>query len=150
MRQMVLLMIIFQEFAAQAVVPDHISQEFAAHASKTTEELFWNHMQNTVLNVYPTTSTSTATTTADLQHQIYLNMKSDLQSQVADPELWDVLKRKFEKTSTSVYSCRDDAFPKRDHDEHEGDDGPPEGENNAKRQKTSKGSKSTRGYSSKQ
>ncbi|GKE24221.1 hypothetical protein Tco_1435733, partial [Tanacetum coccineum] len=119
-------------------------------ASNATNDLIDDNIpRNTVLNVYPTTSTSTATTTVDLQHQIYLNMKSDLQSQVADPELWDVLKRKFEKTSTLVYSCRDDAFPKRDHDEHEGDDGPPEEENSAKRQKTSKGSKSIRGSSSK-
>ncbi|GJV94373.1 hypothetical protein Tco_1545950 [Tanacetum coccineum] len=44
----------------------------------------------------------------------------------------------------------DDAFHKRDHDEHQGDDGPLEGEKSAKRQKTSKGSKSARGSSSKQ
>ncbi|GKD14491.1 hypothetical protein Tco_1198898 [Tanacetum coccineum] len=37
---------------------------------------------NTVLNVHPTISTSTATT-SDLQQQLYLKMKSDLQSQVS-------------------------------------------------------------------
>ncbi|GKB07193.1 hypothetical protein Tco_0835477 [Tanacetum coccineum] len=94
--------------------------------------------------------TSTATTTADLQHQLYLLMKLDLQAQVADPKLWDILKRKFEKSSVLGSSCRDDAFRKRDHDEHQGDDGPPKGEKSAKRQKTFKGSKSARGSSSKQ
>ncbi|GJU73971.1 hypothetical protein Tco_1265376 [Tanacetum coccineum] len=57
---------------------------------------------------------------------------------------------KFEKSSASVGSCRDDAFPKHDHDEHQGDDAPPEGEKNAKSQKTSKSLKSARGSSSKQ
>ncbi|GJW62725.1 hypothetical protein Tco_0112060 [Tanacetum coccineum] len=46
------------------------------------------HIKITVLNVYPTTSTSTATTiTTDLQHQLYLMMKSNLQDQADDPEL---------------------------------------------------------------
>ncbi|GJU32054.1 hypothetical protein Tco_1175643 [Tanacetum coccineum] len=45
-------------------------------------------MQNTTLNLYPTTSLSTA----DLQQQLYLNMKSKPQDQVADPELWKILK----------------------------------------------------------
>ncbi|GKE90144.1 hypothetical protein Tco_1567619, partial [Tanacetum coccineum] len=94
--------------------------------------------------------TSTATTTADLQHQLYLLMKFDLQAQVADPKLWDILKRKFKKSYVLGSSCRDDAFRKRDHDEHQGDDGPPKGEKSAKRQNTYKGSKSARGSSSKQ
>ncbi|GJV16737.1 hypothetical protein Tco_1362060 [Tanacetum coccineum] len=73
---------------------------------------------NTVLNVHPTTSASTATTTSDLQQQLYMKMKSDLQAQVVDPE--------------------NDAFCKRDHDEHQGDDALPEGEKSMKRQKTFK------------
>ncbi|GJU88864.1 hypothetical protein Tco_1301287 [Tanacetum coccineum] len=102
-------------------------------------------MQNTILNVYPTTSASTATTTSDLQHQLYLKMKPDLQAQVDDLELWDVLKAKFEKYLASAGPCRADAFCKCDHDDHQGDDPPPEGEKNAKRQKTVKSSKFARG-----
>ncbi|GKA96048.1 hypothetical protein Tco_0818143 [Tanacetum coccineum] len=64
-------------------------------------------MQNTVLNVHPTTSASISKTTSDLQQQLYFKMKSDLQAQVDDPEL-------------------DDAFRKRDHDEYQGDVAPPE------------------------
>nr|GEU72765.1 hypothetical protein [Tanacetum cinerariifolium] len=97
------------------------------------------YAQNIILNVHPTTNTSTTTkTTADLQRQLYLKMKSDLKAQVADPELWDVLKRKFKKSSASVSSCRDDAFHKRDHDKHQGDDGPLEGEKSVKRLKICK------------
>ncbi|GKC51772.1 hypothetical protein Tco_1074517 [Tanacetum coccineum] len=47
-------------------------------------------------------------------------MKSNLQAQVGDPDMWDILKKKFEKSSASASSCRV-------HDAHQGDDGPPEG-----------------------
>ncbi|GKB97982.1 hypothetical protein Tco_0984119 [Tanacetum coccineum] len=79
-------------------VPELISKEFANHGPKMIEELFRKHMQNTTLNLYPTTSSSTAEiSTADLQQQLYLNMKSKLQDQIADPELWEILKAKFKK-----------------------------------------------------
>nr|GFA75473.1 hypothetical protein [Tanacetum cinerariifolium] len=62
----------------------------------------------------------------------------------------DVLRTKFVKSSASAGSCMDGAFRKRDHDDHQGDDAPPEGEKNAKRQNVSKSSKYARGSSSKQ
>ncbi|GJX41741.1 hypothetical protein Tco_0256731 [Tanacetum coccineum] len=69
-------------------VPELISREVVAHAPKITKELFKNHMKDTVLNVHPTSSTSTeTTTTVDLKQQLYLKMKSDLQAQVVDPEM---------------------------------------------------------------
>ncbi|GJU60031.1 retrovirus-related pol polyprotein from transposon TNT 1-94 [Tanacetum coccineum] len=80
-------------------VPEIISKEFTAHAPGIIAELFQIHMQNTTLNLYPTTSSSTATTsTDDLQHQLYLKMKLNHQDQAAGPELWDILKAKFEKS----------------------------------------------------
>ncbi|GKC48268.1 hypothetical protein Tco_1065990 [Tanacetum coccineum] len=105
-------------------------RKFVAHAPKIIEELFKIYIQITVLNVHPTTSTST-TTTSDLQRQLYLKMKSGLQSQVVDPELYD-------------------AFCKHDHDDHQGDNAPPEGEKGVKRPKTSRSSNSIRGSLSKQ
>nr|GEX66681.1 hypothetical protein [Tanacetum cinerariifolium] len=122
--------------SSQAVVPTLISQEFVTRAPKIIKELFRIHMQNTILNVHPTTIASTATTTSDLQQKLYLKMKSELQAQVADLEFWDVFRAKFEKSSASSGSYRDDVFCKREHDDHQGDDAPPEGEKNAKRQKT--------------
>ncbi|GKA42233.1 hypothetical protein Tco_0734893 [Tanacetum coccineum] len=110
--------------SSQAFVPALISQEFATHAPKIIKELFSIHMQNTVLNVHPTTNTSTAIT-SDLQQKLYLKMKLDLQSQVDDPELYN-------------------AFRKHDHEDHPGDDAPQEGEKYAKSQKTSRISKSVR------
>ncbi|GKD49204.1 hypothetical protein Tco_1278180, partial [Tanacetum coccineum] len=111
--------------SSQVVVPALILPEFVARAPLIIEELFRIYMQNKVINGHPTTSTSTATI-FDLQQQLYLKMKSDLQAQVDDPELWDVLKAKFKKSSALVGSCRDDAFLKRNHDEHQGDDAPPD------------------------
>ncbi|GJS13820.1 hypothetical protein Tco_0408292 [Tanacetum coccineum] len=69
---------------------------------------------------------------------------------VIDPELWDVLKCKFEKSYALSYPCRIDAFRKRDHEDHQEDDAPHEGEKRAKKKKTSKGSKSASSSSSKQ
>ncbi|GKA65177.1 retrovirus-related pol polyprotein from transposon TNT 1-94 [Tanacetum coccineum] len=54
------------------------------------------------------------------------NMKSNLQDQVADLELWD------------------DAFRPQHHDDHQEDDAPPEEEKRAKRQKSSKSLKSSK------
>ncbi|GJR87755.1 ribonuclease H-like domain-containing protein [Tanacetum coccineum] len=55
-------------------------------------------------------------------------MKRSLQDQANDPVLWEVLKRKFEKSSTSNSSCRDDDIHSQRHDDHQEDDAPPEGE----------------------
>ncbi|GJW02610.1 hypothetical protein Tco_1561466 [Tanacetum coccineum] len=74
--------------------------------------------------------TSTTTTTADLKQQLYLKMKSDLQAQVVDPEMWDNLKKKFEKSSISASSCKG-------HGAHQCDYHPFKGEKREKRQKTS-------------
>nr|GEY20404.1 putative RNA-directed DNA polymerase [Tanacetum cinerariifolium] len=78
-------------------VPELISKEFATHGPKRINELFQKHMPNTTLNLYPITSSSTTDiSTAALQHQLYLNMKSKPQDQAADPKLWEISKEKFE------------------------------------------------------
>ncbi|GKF19925.1 hypothetical protein Tco_0068563, partial [Tanacetum coccineum] len=127
--------------ATNDLIQDNIPKPVTDVVKKERESL---QPTNTILNVHPTTSTSTATT-YDLQQQLYLKMKSDLQSQLADLELWNALKAKYEKSSASNESCRNEAFRKHDHDEHQGDYAPPEEEKGAKRQKTLKSSKSARG-----
>ncbi|GKC19679.1 hypothetical protein Tco_1021829 [Tanacetum coccineum] len=104
----------------QAEVPAMVTKEFADQAPKIIEELFKSYMSNNVIQVHPTISTSTATTSsAVLQQQLYLKMK-------------------------------DDAFCPQYHDDHQEDDAPTEGEKRVKRQKSSKSSKSVRGSSSEQ
>ncbi|GKB36092.1 hypothetical protein Tco_0881034 [Tanacetum coccineum] len=128
---------------------DIVSQEFNAQAPKIIEDLFKNYMQSNVIQVHPTTTTSTETnSSADLQQQLYFKMKRSIQDQANDPALWEVLKHKFEKSSTSNTSYRDDDIHSH-HDDHQEDDAPPEREKRVKRHKASKISKSARGSSSK-
>ncbi|GJX42242.1 hypothetical protein Tco_0257232 [Tanacetum coccineum] len=136
--------------AFHSEVPDLVSQEFNAQAPKIIEEVFNNYVQSNVNQIHPTTTTSTETTSsADLQQQLYLKMKRSLQDQANDLVLWKVLKRKFEKSSTSNTSCRDDDIHSQRHDDHQEDDAPPKGEKRVKRHKASKSLKSARGSSSK-
>ncbi|GJT89284.1 hypothetical protein Tco_1071001 [Tanacetum coccineum] len=65
----------------------------------------------------------------------------EMGNQANDPALWDVLKLKFEKSSTSNTSCRNDEFYSQQHDDHQEDDASLEGEKRVKRHKTSKSSK---------
>ncbi|GJX67673.1 hypothetical protein Tco_0303400 [Tanacetum coccineum] len=95
------------------VVPELVSKEFATHAPKIIEELSELHMMKKVLNVHPIASTLTTKTIVDLKQQLYLKMKIDLQAQAADLQMWDVLKKKFKKTSTSASSGKV-------HDAHQG------------------------------
>ncbi|GJZ75074.1 hypothetical protein Tco_0639539 [Tanacetum coccineum] len=75
-----------------------VSKEFAAHGPKVIEDLFRQHMHHTSLNLYPkTSSSSTTNSSADLQQQLYKNMKAKPQDQAVDPEIWEILKAKFEK-----------------------------------------------------
>ncbi|GJY70651.1 hypothetical protein Tco_0474354 [Tanacetum coccineum] len=114
--------------AFRSEVPDLVSKEFNAQAPKIIEELFKNYVQSNVIQVHPTTTTSTETTSsADLQQQLYLKMKISLPDQANDPVLWEVLKRKFEKSSTSNTSYRYDDIHSQRHDDHQEDDAPPEG-----------------------
>ncbi|GJV60932.1 hypothetical protein Tco_1467032, partial [Tanacetum coccineum] len=120
----------------QAEVPALISKEFDTHAPMIIEELFKQYVQHNVIQVHPTITTSTDTTSsADLQQQLYSKMKRSLQDQANDPALWERLKRKFEKSSTSNTSYRDDDFHSQHHDDHQDDDAPTKGEKRVKRHK---------------
>ncbi|GKA23861.1 hypothetical protein Tco_0709894, partial [Tanacetum coccineum] len=108
------------------IIP-HITEKATNDAPQIIEELFKSYVSNNVIQVHPTISTTTSTTSStDLQQQLYLKLKSNIQDQAADLELWDVLKRKFEKYYTLTTSCRDDAFRLKHHDDHQEDEAPPE------------------------
>ncbi|GKA35353.1 hypothetical protein Tco_0721844 [Tanacetum coccineum] len=130
-------------------VPDLVSQEFNEQAPKIIEDLFKNYVKSNVIQVHPTTTTLTETTSsAGLQQQLYFKMKRSLQDQANDPALWEVMKCIFENSSTSNTFCRDDDIYSH-HDDHQKDDAPPEGEKRVKRHKALKSLKSVRGSSSK-
>ncbi|GKD84333.1 hypothetical protein Tco_1355487, partial [Tanacetum coccineum] len=122
----------------QEIVPALISKEFADHAPKMIEELFQTYIQNNVITVHPATSSSTVIPSfADLQRPLYLKMKRSLQDRADDIDLWEVLRRKFENLSVTPTSCRTYTFCGTDHDDHQKDDAPLEGEKQSKSQKIS-------------
>nr|GEV85779.1 hypothetical protein [Tanacetum cinerariifolium] len=107
--------VIQERDAFQAEVPAHISNEFAAQAPRNqssgdpVKTLAHRDFTHLLLDVHPTITTLIDTTSsADLQLQLYLKMKSNLQDQANDLALWEVLKRKFGKSSTSNTSFLDD------------------------------------------
>ncbi|GKC45998.1 hypothetical protein Tco_1063720 [Tanacetum coccineum] len=51
--------------AIQSEVPTLISKEFDAHAPKIIEELFMHYVHTNVIQVHPTTTTLTYTTSSD-------------------------------------------------------------------------------------
>ncbi|GJW33416.1 retrovirus-related pol polyprotein from transposon TNT 1-94 [Tanacetum coccineum] len=108
------------------------------HAKRATDDLIENNLKPSIV----------ATIIED-RDAFRSEMKKGLQDQANDLVLWEVLKRKFEKSSTSNTSCRDDDIHSQRHDDHQEDDDPPEGEKRVKRHKASKSSKSAKGSSSK-
>ncbi|GKA32536.1 hypothetical protein Tco_0718903 [Tanacetum coccineum] len=85
-------------------------------------------VQSNVIHVHPTTSSSTPTdSSVDLQYQLYLKMKRSLHERADNITLWEALRGKFEKSSKSSTSCKEDDFHSY-YDEHQDDDAPPEGE----------------------
>ncbi|GJS26753.1 hypothetical protein Tco_0487373 [Tanacetum coccineum] len=89
-------------------------------------------MNETIHNTVPELTVSTKN---DLIKESLLRMVNDAVKQDRESSLAiDVLKAKFKRFLASAGSCRDDAFRKRDHDEHQGDYGPPEGEKKRQQQ----------------
>ncbi|GJR61537.1 hypothetical protein Tco_1503699 [Tanacetum coccineum] len=116
--------------AFRSDIPAFVSQEFKTHAPKIIIKLFKEYVQPTVIHVHPTTiSSAILNSSADLQYQLYLKMKSSLQDRADNITLED-----------DFHSY---------HDEHQDDDAPLEGEKRVKMSKKSKRSKSVRGSSSK-
>ncbi|GJV37991.1 hypothetical protein Tco_1410468 [Tanacetum coccineum] len=70
------------------------------------------------------------------QYQLYSAMKADPQLQQQDIAIWLALQMKFERHTVLKTACRTPAVRPRDQDDPH-DDAHPEGENSAKRQKTS-------------
>ncbi|GKE06065.1 hypothetical protein Tco_1398083 [Tanacetum coccineum] len=70
------------------------------------------------------------------QYQLYLSMKADPRLQQQDIAIWLALQMKCESLQVPQTTCRTFAVRLRDQDDPH-DDAHPEGENRAKRQKTS-------------
>ncbi|GJX21723.1 hypothetical protein Tco_0226168 [Tanacetum coccineum] len=93
-----------------------------------------NYMSGHILHVHPAQSHTSSV--PEQQYQLYLAMKVDPQLQQQDIAIWLALQMKFERNTVLQTACRTLAVcPRYQDDPH--DDAHPEGENSAKRQKTS-------------
>ncbi|GJV10902.1 hypothetical protein Tco_1352443 [Tanacetum coccineum] len=93
-----------------------------------------SYMSGHILYVHPVQSQTTYV--PEQQYQLYLSMKADPQLQQQDIAIWLALQMKFERLQVPQTTCRTSAVRPRDQDDPH-DDAHPEGENSAKRQKTS-------------
>ncbi|GJX62640.1 hypothetical protein Tco_0295540 [Tanacetum coccineum] len=91
-------------------------------------------MSGHILHVHPVQSQTASV--PEQQYQLYLSMKADPQLQQQDIAIWLALQMKFERLQVQQTTCRTSAVRPRDQDDPH-DDAHPEGENSAKRQKTS-------------
>ncbi|GJS67474.1 hypothetical protein Tco_0682038 [Tanacetum coccineum] len=111
-----------------------VNDAIANYIPSQVDSFLRDYMSNNILHVHPTQTTKV--NAQDLQYQLYLMMRDDEQLRNADLAIWLSLKIKFEKITTAT-ACRPSAIRPRDHDDYQDDDARPEGENSAKRQKTS-------------
>ncbi|GJW18952.1 hypothetical protein Tco_0026388 [Tanacetum coccineum] len=94
-----------------------------------------NYMSGHILHVHPTQASQAFA--QKQQYQLFLTIKDNPQLQHDDLPIWLALKIKFEGLHASHTPCRSSAICPRDQDDPH-DDTHSEGENSAKRQKTSK------------
>ncbi|GKC12905.1 hypothetical protein Tco_1009687 [Tanacetum coccineum] len=109
------------------VVDKHIKEQ----AEKQVPE---NYMSGHILHVH--LAQPQTTSFPEKQYQPYLSMNNNPQLQQQDIAIWLALQMKFETLQVPQTTCRTFVVRPRDQDDPH-DDAPPEGENSAKRQKTS-------------
>ncbi|GJY05043.1 hypothetical protein Tco_0370983 [Tanacetum coccineum] len=112
----------------------HLKRRGLSWKEKRIDSSVRNYMSGHILHVHPTQATPTST--QEQQHQLYLTMKDNPQLKQDDLPIWLALKYKFERLQVDTTPCRPSVIRPRDQDDPH-DDAHPEGDNSAKRQKTS-------------
>ncbi|GJW55010.1 hypothetical protein Tco_0099095, partial [Tanacetum coccineum] len=97
-----------------------ISQDLATHVPKMIEDLFKQHMESITSNVFLSSKASIASI-FDLQHQLYMKMKRNIQSQIDDFVIWGGLQDKFGTSLVSPSTCRPHASRHHDHGDYRHD-----------------------------
>ncbi|GKD14173.1 hypothetical protein Tco_1198580 [Tanacetum coccineum] len=118
----------------QIEISSQIQQAIDNHIPSLVDESVRNYMSGHILHVHPAQPQTTSI--PEQQYQLYLSMKNNPQLQQQDIAIWLALQMKFETLQVPQTTCRTFAISLRDQD-YPHDDAPPEGENSAKRQKTS-------------
>ncbi|GKD37934.1 hypothetical protein Tco_1258141 [Tanacetum coccineum] len=118
----------------QAQISTQIENAIANVIPSQVDASVRNYMSGHILHVHPAQSQTSSV--PEQQYQLYLAMKADPQLQQQDIAIWLALQMKFERNTVLQTACRTPAIRPRDQDDPH-DDAHPEGENSAKRQKTS-------------
>ncbi|GJR72660.1 hypothetical protein Tco_0085025 [Tanacetum coccineum] len=118
----------------QAQISTQIENAIANVIPSQVDASVRNYMSGHILHVHPAQSQTSSV--PEQQYQLYLAMKADPQLQQQDIAIWLALQMKFERHTVLQTACRTPAVRPRDQDDPH-DDAHPEGENSAKRQKTS-------------
>ncbi|GJU63330.1 hypothetical protein Tco_1245165 [Tanacetum coccineum] len=117
-----------------AQIKTHIDNAIANVIPSQVDASIRSYMSGHILHVHPAQSQTSSV--PEQQYQLYLAMKADPQLQQQDIAIWLALQIKFERNTVLQTACRTPAVRPRDQDDPH-DDSHPEGENSAKRQKTS-------------
>ncbi|GJY46987.1 retrovirus-related pol polyprotein from transposon TNT 1-94 [Tanacetum coccineum] len=118
----------------QAKISSQIQKAIDNHIPSQVDASVRSYMSGHILHVHPVQSQTTSV--PEQQYQLYLSMKANPQLQQQDIAIWLALQMKFERLQVSQTTCRSSAVRPRDQDDPH-DHAHPEGENSAKRQKTS-------------
>ncbi|GJT85505.1 hypothetical protein Tco_1067222 [Tanacetum coccineum] len=131
----------------QAEISSQIQQAIDINIPSLVDASVRSYMSGHILHVHPAQPQTSSV--PEQQYQLYLSMKADPQLQQQDIAIWLALQMKFETFQVPQTTCRTSAIRPRDQDDPH-DDAHPEGENSAKRQKTSEYEAHVTGESSRQ
>ncbi|GKA81435.1 hypothetical protein Tco_0788127 [Tanacetum coccineum] len=134
MERMIAKAILQERGNIQAEISSQIQKAIDNHIPSQVDASVRSYMSGHILHVHPVQSQTTSV--PEQQYQLYLSMKADPQLQQQDIAIWLALQMKFERLQVPQTTCRTSAVRPRDQDDPH-DDAHPEGENSAKRQKTS-------------
>ncbi|GKB55164.1 hypothetical protein Tco_0905917 [Tanacetum coccineum] len=118
----------------QAEITSQINNAITNHIPSQVDSSVRNYMSGHILHVHPTQASPASA--QEQQYQLYLTMKDDPRLQEDNLPIWLALKYKFERLYVSNTLCRPSVIRPIDQDDPH-DNAHPEGENSAKRQKTS-------------
>ncbi|GJR03124.1 retrovirus-related pol polyprotein from transposon TNT 1-94 [Tanacetum coccineum] len=134
MKRLIAKAILQERGNIQAQISTQIENAIANVIPSQVDASVRSYMSGHILHVHPAQSQTSSV--PDQQYQLYLAMKANPQLQQQDIAIWLALQMKFERNTVPQNACRSPAVRPRDQDDPH-DDAHLEGENSAKRQKTS-------------
>ncbi|GJX71142.1 hypothetical protein Tco_0308313 [Tanacetum coccineum] len=134
MERMIAKAILQERGNIQAEISSQIQKAIDNHIPSQVDASVRSYMSSHILHVHPAQTQTLSV--PEQQYQLYLSMKDNPQLQQQDIAIWLALQMKFENLHVLQTTCKPSAVRPRDQDDPH-DDAHSEGENSAKRQKTS-------------